>query len=161
MSRWFSPLAVIVLIAGLGGCGAPQKVLAPSIALQDVKLSNTEGLTQHIRIELLVSNPNDFDIPLTGLKFGMQMNGLDFAEGLSSQRVDIPHLGRAVVPVEVTVSVLALMKQIQAVQKKNGLDYRVTGTVFLDHLLLPSVDFDRKGKVDLSVDGKGKSFKVM
>ncbi len=161
MSRWFSPLAVIVLIAGLGGCVAPQKVQAPSIALQDVKLLNTEGLTQYLRIELLVSNPNDFDIPLTGLKFGMQMNGLDFAEGLSDQRVDIPRLGRAVVPVEVTVSVLALMKQIQAVQKKNGLDYRVAGTVFLDHLLLPRVDFDREGKVDLNVDGKEKSFKVM
>jgi LEA14-like dessication related protein len=129
--------------------------------LQDVKLLNTEGLTQHLRVELLVSNPNDFDIPLTGLKFGMQMNGLNFAEGLSNQRVDIPRLGRAMVPVEVTVSVLAVMKQIQAVQKKNGVDYRVAGTAYLDHVLLPSVDFDRQGKVDLNIDGRKKSFKVM
>jgi LEA14-like dessication related protein len=161
MSRWFAPLAVIVLFAGLGGCVAPQNVQAPNIILQDVKLLNTEGLTQHLRVELLVSNPNDFDIPLTGLKFGMQMNGLNFAEGLSNQRVDIPRLGRAMVPVEVTVSVLAVMKQIQAVQKKNGVDYRVAGTAYLDHVLLPSVDFDRQGKVDLNIDGRKKSFKVM
>ena len=75
--------------------------------------------------------------------------------------IDIPRLGRAVVPVEVTVSVLAIMKQIQAVQKKNGVDYRVAGTVYLDHILLPSVDFDRQGKVDLNIDGRKKSFKVM
>jgi LEA14-like dessication related protein len=124
-------------------------------------LLNTEGFTQHLRVELLVSNPNVFDIPLTGLKFGMRMNGLNFAEGLSNQRVDIPRLGRAVVPVEVTVSVLAIMKQIQAVQRKNGLDYRVAGTVYLDHVLLPSVDFDRQGKLDLNIDGRKKSFKVM
>lgn len=161
MSRWFAPLAVIVLLAGLAGCAAPQKVVAPNIALQDVKLLNTEGLTQRLQVELLVANPNDFDIPLTGLKFGMQMNGLDFAEGLSNQRVDIPRLGRAVVPVEVTVSVLAVMKQIQAVQKKSGLDYRVAGTVYLDHLLLPSVDFDRQGKLDLSIQGRERSFKAM
>ncbi len=161
MSRWFAPLAVIVLLAGLGGCVTTQKIQSPSIVLQDVKLLNTEGLTQHLQVELLVSNPNDFDIPLTGLKFGMQMNGLDFAEGLSNQRIDIPRLGRAVVPVEVTVSVLAIMKQIQAVQKKNGVDYRVAGTVYLDHILLPSVDFDRQGKVDLNIDGRKKSFKVM
>ena len=161
MSRWFAPLAVIVLLAGLGGCVTPQKIQSPSIVLQDVKLLNTEGLTQHLQVELLVSNPNDFDIPLTGLKFGMQMNGLDFAEGLSNQRIDIPRLGRAVVPVEVTVSVLAIMKQIQAGQKKNGVDYRVAGTVYLDHILLPSVDFDRQGKVDLNIDGRKKSFKVM
>jgi LEA14-like dessication related protein len=161
MSRWFAPLAVVVLVAGLGGCVSPQKVQAPSIVLQDVKLLDAEGLTQHLRVELLVSNPNDFDIPLTGLKFGMQMNGLDFAEGLSDQRIDIPRLGRAVVPVEVTVSVLAILKQIQAVQTKNGLDYRVAGTVYLDHLLLPSVDFDRQGKVDLNTEGGGKSFKAL
>jgi len=100
MSRWFASLAVIVLLAGLAGCVAPQKVEAPGVALQDVKILNSEGFTQHLRVDLLVSNPNDFDIPLTGLKFGMQMNGLDFAEGLSNQRVDIPRLGRAVVPVE-------------------------------------------------------------
>lgn len=161
MSRWFAPLAVIVLLAGLGGCVTPRSVQAPSIALQDIRLLNAEGLTQHLRVELLVSNPNDFDIPLTGLKFGMEMNGLDFAEGLSNQRVDIPRLGRAVVQVEVTVSVLAVLKQIQAVQKKNGIDYRVAGTVYLDHVLLPSVDFDRQGKVDLDIQGREKSFKVM
>ena len=161
MSRWFVPLVLVVVVVGLGGCVSPQKVEAPSIALQDVKLLNAEGLTQHLQVELLVSNPNDFNIPLTGLKFGMQMNGQDFAEGLSNQRVDIPRLGRAVVPVEVTVSVLAILKQIQAIQKSDGLDYRVAGTAYLDHLLLPSVDFDRQGKVDLSIDGREKSFRAM
>lgn len=161
MSRWFAPLVLLFFAVGLGGCVSPQKVEAPSIALQDVKILNAEGLTQHLQVELLVSNPNDFDIPLTGLKFGMQMNGLDFADGLSNQRIDIPRLGRAVVPVEVTVSVLAIMRQIQAVQKRDGLDYRVSGTVYLDHILLPSVDFDRQGKVDLNIDGREKSFKTM
>jgi LEA14-like dessication related protein len=161
MSRCIAPLVLIIVVAGLGGCVSPQKVEAPSIALQDVKLLNAVGLTQYLQVELLVSNPNDFDIPLTGLKFGMQMNGQDFAEGLSNLRVDIPRLGRAVVPVEVTVSVLAILKQIQAVQKSDGLDYRVAGTAYLDHLLLPSVDFDRQGKVDLSIDGREKSFRAM
>lgn len=161
MSRYLAPLVLIIVIAGLGGCVSPQKVETPSIALQDVKLLNAVGLTQYLQVELLVSNPNDFDIPLTGLKFGMQMNGQDFAEGLSNQRVDIPRLGRAVVPVEVTVSVLAILKQIQAIQKSDGLDYRVAGTAYLDHPLLPSVDFDRQGKVDLSIDGREKSFRAM
>jgi len=161
MSRWFAPVAIIFLLAGLGGCVAPQKVVAPNITLQNVKLLEAEGLTQKLQVELLVSNPNDFDIPLTGLKFGMQMNGKDFAEGLSNQRVDIPRLGRAVVPVEVSVAILAVMNQIQAVQKKKGLDYRVAGTAFLDHVLLPSVDFDKQGRVDLEIDGRQKGFKVM
>jgi LEA14-like dessication related protein len=161
MFRWFAPIAALILFAGLSACVTPQTVQAPSIALQNVKLLEAEGLNQKLQVELLVSNPNDFDIPLTGLRFGMQMNGLDFAEGLSNQRVDIPRLGRAVVPVEVSVSILAVMKQIQAVQKKKGLEYRVAGTAFLDHVLLPKVDFDREGKLDLEIDGRQKGFKVM
>lgn len=154
MSRLFAPLALIVLLAGLGGCVTPDKVLAPKITFQNVKLLKAEGFTQRLEVELLVSNPNDFDIPLTGMKFVMQMNGLDFGEGLLSRRVDIPRLGRATVPVEVTVPVLAVFKQIQAIQKKKSLNYRVAGTAYLDHLLLPSIDFDREGKVDLNIEGK-------
>ena len=161
MSRWFAPAVVFFLLIGLGGCVTPQKVVAPNITLQNVKILETEGFTQKLQVELLVSNPNDFDIPLTGLKFGMQMNGKDFAEGLSNQRVDIPRLGRAVVPVEVSVSILAVMNQIRAVQKQKGLDYRVAGTAFLDHILLPSVDFDKQGRVNLEIDGRQKGFKVM
>jgi len=161
MSRWFAPFVLILLLTALGGCVATQKVEAPSIVLQDVKILKAEGLTQRLQVDLLVSNPNDFDIPLTGLKFDMQMNGLDFADGLSNQRIDIPRLGRAVVPVDVTVSVLAIMKQIQAIQKKDVLDYRVAGTAYLDHTLLSSVDFDRRGKVDLRIAGRQKSFKAM
>lgn len=161
MSRWFAPLFLIVLLVGPGGCVSPQNVQAPGIALQDVKILRVEGFTQHLQVELLVSNPNDFDIPLTGMKFALQMNGLDFAEGLSNQRVDIPRLGRAVVSVDVTVSVLSIMKQIQAVHGKKGLEYRVAGTAYLDHILLPSVDFDRQGKVNLDASGPNMGFKAI
>ena len=161
MSHLFAPFALVVLLAGLGGCVTPEKVQAPTITFQNVKLLKAEGFTQRLEVELLVSNPNDFDIPLTGMKFTMQMNGLDFGQGLLNRRVDIPRLGRAVVPVEVTVPVLAVFKQIQAIQKKKSLTYRVAGTAYLDHLLLPSIDFDRTGKVDLNIDGRQKSFKAL
>lgn len=161
MFRRLASFAAIVIFVGLAGCATPQKIDAPNIALQDVTLLNAEGLTQRLRVDLLVSNPNDFEIPLTGLRFDMQMNGLDFAEGLSNKRVDIPRLGRTVVPVEVTVSVLAVMRQIRAVRKNHGVEYRVAGTAFLDHVLLPQVDFDRQGKIAFDVQGRQKSFKVM
>lgn len=161
MSRWFFPAAIIFLLVGLGGCVTPQKVEAPTVTLQNVTLLGTKGLVQMMQVELLVSNPNDFDIPLTGLKFGMQMNGQDFAEGLSNQRVDIPRLGRAVVPVEIAVSILAVSEQIRQVYKQNGVQYRVAGTAFLDHVLLPSVDFDRQGKVSVKIVGNTMNFSVM
>jgi LEA14-like dessication related protein len=161
MSRWFKPFLAIVVLAAVGGCVSPQSIQPPTIALQDVKILNSKGFNQNFQIVLLVSNPNDFDIPLTGLKFDMKMNGLDFAEGLSNKRVDIPRLGRAEVPVDVSVKVLALMYQLKAVHRAKGLDYQVAGTVFLDHILLPKFDFDRKGRVNLDIGAAGKRFKAM
>lgn len=161
MSRWFTPIAFAVLLVGLGGCVGPQKVQAPTIALQNVVFQKSQGFMQHLEVQLIVSNPNDFSIPLTGLKFDLKVNGLDFAQGLSNQHVEIPRLGRAVVPVDVTVSVLALMKQIQAAQKRKDLEYRVKGTAFLDQVLLPKIDFDRQGKIKLNLEGGRNGFKVM
>lgn len=161
MSRWLAPLFLVFILAGATGCVAPQVVEPPQITLQNVRFLNAQGLTQRLEVELMVANPNKFSIPLTGLKFDMQMNGLDFAQGLSNAKVDIPGLGRAVVPVEVTIPILALMQQIQVAQRRKGVDYRVMGTAFLDHALLSSIDFDRQGSIRLEVNGKQKGFKVM
>lgn len=161
MRRWPAPFFLIVIAAALTGCTVPKKVEAPTIELQDVVLLNAKGLMQHLRVELLVSNPNNFDIPLTGLRFDMQVNGKDFAEGLSNHRVDIPRLGRTVVPVDVAVSALVVMRQIRALSRAKSVDYRVVGTAFLDHTVVPEVNFEREGKVTFDIEGRRKSFKVM
>jgi LEA14-like dessication related protein len=133
----------------------PQSVEAPQVALANVRLLDAKGLMQRIRVDLLVSNPNEFDIPLTGLDFNMTVNGVDFANGLSEEAVTVPRSGSAVVPVEVTIRMLTVLNQIQAVQKRGSLDYRLTGTAYLDHLLLPSVDFERTGSLTLKQGGRG------
>lgn len=161
MLRRTAFFSVLALFALLGGCVTPQSVEPPGVTLQNVRILNSKGLSQNIEVDLLVSNPNDFDIPLTGLKFDMKINGRDFAQGLSNETITVPRLGRAVVPVQVTVSVLAVMQQIQAVQRTGGVEYLVAGTAFLDHVLLPSVDFEKTGKLDLQIQGRQRGFKVM
>jgi LEA14-like dessication related protein len=133
----------------------PQSVEAPQVALANVRLLDAKGLMQRIRVDLLVSNPNDFDIPLTGLDFSMTVNGADFGNGLSNAAVTLPRRGQATVPVDVTIKMLTVFNQIQAVQKRGALDYRLTGTAYLDHLLLPSVSFDRTGSLSLKQGGRG------
>ncbi len=161
MMRRTANFAALALLAMLGGCVTPQSVEPLGVTLQNVRILKSEGLSQNIAVDLLVSNPNDFDIPLTGLKFDMKINGRDFAQGLSNETVTVPRLGRAVVPVQVTVSVLAVMRQIQAVQRSGGVEYEVAGTAFLNHVLLPSVDFQKAGKLDLHIQGRQRGFKVM
>lgn len=147
--RKLFPATVLILIVTLTGCITAQSVKAPRIALGNVRLLDSKGLVQRLQIELLVANPNDFDIPLTGLQFTMQLNGLDFANGLSNARVTLPRLGEAVVPVTVTVSILAVLQQVQAVSESTGLEYKITGEVFIDHVLVGTVPFEKSGKLEM------------
>jgi hypothetical protein len=153
MPRLFASIPAFVLVLSLGACVAPQSVEPPHVALENVRLLEAKGLMQLIRVDLLVSNPNDFDIPLTGLDFSITVNGKDFAQGLSNAAVTVPRRGRATVPVDVTIPMLAVFHQVQAAQKLGKLDYHLSGTAFLDHLLLPSVAFDRTGSLSLRIDG--------
>ncbi len=153
MVRGITFLAGAMLALALAGCVPAQKVVSPRVELQNVKILQAEGLMQRLEVQLLVSNPNDFDIPLTGLDFALRLNDLDFGTGLSNTRVDIPRLGQAVVPVEIRVSLFSVFQQIQALQNRTSLDYGIAGTVHLDHLLLGNVPFERKGSMSLQ-DGK-------
>jgi len=155
MPRSIVSFAALVLVTSLGACVTPQSVEPPRVQLQNVRLLKSVGLVQFVQVDLLVSNPNDFDIPLTGMDFTMKVNGVDFAQGLSNATVTVPRLGRATVPVEVTIKMLTVFNQIQAVSKRGTLDYRLTGKAYLDHVLLPSVSFDRKGSLSLQRGGHG------
>lgn len=155
MLRRVVPASLLILAFTLSGCVTPRVVEQPRIALQNVRILKAEGLLQRLQVDLLVSNPNDFDIPLTGLDFNLRINGKDFASGLSNQRVTIPRLGDASVPVEVTVSLLSVFQQLQAFSKAQSLDYAIAGELHLDHMLLRTVPFDKSGSLKLRSDPGG------
>ncbi len=154
-------LAVSVLALAPAACVTPQSVEPPQVALQNVRLLEARGLMQSIRVDLMVTNPNDFDIPLTGLDFIMKVNGTDFAQGLSEVAVTLPRRGQATVPVDVTISMLAVLQQLQAAQRQGSVDYRLTGTAFLDHILLPRIAFDRTGSLGVRNDGGGRRLQAL
>jgi len=161
MSRLFALFGAFMPLLVIGACVTPQSVEPPRIALENVRLLEARGLMQMVRVDLLVSNPNDFDIPLTGLDFTMKVNGLDFAEGLSNAVVTVPRRGRATVPVDVSISMLAVLRQLQAVQKRGAIDYHLSGTAFLDNALLPKLDFERSGSLELRNDSGGRRLQVI
>lgn len=158
MQRLLGSLAVFVLILAASGCSIPKEVIAPTVELQNVRILKAKGLMQMIQVDLLVSNPNNFDIPLTGMDFVMKVNGAVFAQGLSNKPVTIPRLGRATVPVQVNIAMLTVFTHIRAIQKKRKLAYHLTGTAYLDHLIMPKVSFEKSGDLDLPRDNKGLRF---
>jgi LEA14-like dessication related protein len=114
--------------AGLGGYREPPRVSLVGIQPLDMTL-----MEQRYRLALRILNPNEVEIPVEGLSYSVELNGRDFAYGVSRQAVTIPAYGEAIVEVEVVSSLLDMLRQLQALDdgKRRRLDYRISGDLSL------------------------------
>jgi LEA14-like dessication related protein len=103
-----------------------------------------------------ISNLNDFDVPINGLSFEMDVNGDYFATGLSNRNVVVPRLGSKVVSVETTADSFELFRQILNAVRTGTVDYRIKGTAIVDTLGGRTVPFRQKGSLNLVPDPVGR-----
>ena len=129
--------------AGLGGIRETPRVSLVSIEPLELGL-----LEQRYRLGLRILNPNAVELPLTGLSYSLEINGREFAYGVSRQAVTIPALGEAMLEVDVISSLLDVLQQLQTLDDaaRESLDYRLTGKINLasNTLRLP---FDYSGSL--------------
>jgi len=102
-------LAIIAMLVVLTGCAALDKTAPPQITLSDIRMLEGGLFEQRFQVDLRIRNPNDFDLPIDGLTFALELNGSDFADGVSDQRVTVPRLGEAVVPVTASTTLLQMV----------------------------------------------------
>lgn len=142
-------LAVLALLVPLG-CATSEDARPPTIDLENLSLVSTGLLSQKLQLDIKIGNPNDFDIPLTGLAFQLEVNGQPFADGLSNQSVTVPRLSYATVPVVGNTSTLSLLRQLMTLGDSDQIKYRLFGTAYISKLgQNDAVPFQRKGSLSL------------
>jgi len=144
----------LVLVLGLFclliGCATVDNAKPPSIQLSNIRLGNGGLLNQELLIEIRIGNPNDFELPLTGLTFELEVNGQPFADGLSNTAVTVPRLGYATVPVTGNTNILSVFRQLMFLGKSDTITYRLHGTAYVGRLgINSSVPYERKGRLSL------------
>ena len=150
-------ILLVVCAAGLAsGCGTPSDVIPPKVTLVGLTPVGGNLFEQRFRVDLRISNPNDFDIPLDGLSFEMAVNGAHFATGLSNQSVRIPRLGSEVVAVEAIAGSADLFRNLLIVAQEGRIDYRINGTALIGGLAQDTVPFERSGRLSLIPDARGR-----
>lgn len=149
-------LAVLALLVPLG-CVTAENAKPPSVDLVNLSLVSTGLLSQELRLDVKIGNPNDFDIPLTGLSFKLEVNGQPFAEGLSNRSITVPRLSYATMPVKGNTNTLSLLRQMMTLGDRERIDYRLVGTAYVKQLgQSNSVPFERKGSLSLLMPTQGK-----
>lgn len=153
MSGHGSCLAVLMML-GLAACSGPSVFSTTDAKSPDVSLAGLSfsepGLTeQGMTIQLRLKNPNEFDIPVDGLTFNLDVNDTPLADGLSQHDFTLPSLGEIVVPVDVTIPTDDLIARVVAIGTGRRLDYRLTGEADIGYWFAGPVPFTREGKMAL------------
>ncbi len=107
-----------------------------------------------------MQNPNDLVLPVRGIDVQFELDGEDFAQGVSERSFDVPALGEAEFDMLVTANAATALLRI--LDKDRGgrleaLDYRIRGKLSTSLGLLRSVPFDERGTISLDSLTRGLS----
>ena len=134
----------------LAGCaGLTSDVESPEVSVAGLALSRPGLFEQELRLDLRVRNPNDFALGVERVRFALEVNDRQFAQGRTSQAFELPALGETVVPVTVDVPTNDLLDRLMEVGSERRIEYRLSGDAELDGFPFGALPFERDGRLTL------------
>ncbi|MGB8274622.1 MAG: LEA type 2 family protein [Alphaproteobacteria bacterium] len=152
-------VTMLVLVAATAflvtACVSVENAKPPQVHLADMKFVGGGLFAQQVELGLIVGNPNNFELPLEGMTFRLDVNGAKFAEGFTNQSFTLPRLGEVAVPVRATTSLIELVRQALVLGQKGELDYEITGVAYVAGLSGREVPYEQSGTLRLLPEGMG------
>lgn len=150
-------LLVLGVTAALAACAVTGDVKEPRVTLENIRPAGGGLFSQRVEIDLRITNPNDFALPLDGIAADLNVNGLPLAQGVSNVRKTIPRLSSETVTLTANVSTFDLARQLFNVRVEDtDFRYDLEGTAYLGGGLSRSeVGFSQTGGFQLSPDAQG------
>ncbi|MGF1547525.1 MAG: LEA type 2 family protein [Thiotrichales bacterium] len=148
--RWMRLLPVLWLLLVSGCASLMQKTESPIVTVSSFKLAEMGLLEQRYDLVLRVQNPNDFNLPIRGLTYTLELNDEKFARGMSGDHVNIPPFGEEQMKVSVTTNMLTLFNRLKnlSLDGEKPLRYKIDGKLSLvgEAIRLP---FGKEGEISL------------
>lgn len=146
--RIYTLIAVLLTLSGCSSLGEFKE--KPRVSIAGIQVTEANLFEQRYRLQLRVQNPNAVDLPINGLDYVVEINGKPFASGVSNRTVVIPRYGTALIDVEGTSTLGALIKQLKDLDilREQTAQYVIKGTVRVSDrdVTLP---FEHRGDVPL------------
>lgn len=140
----------ILLLLAVAACRSPigEPLEPPEVTLVNVKPVEATAFEQRVSVVLRLTNPNNQDLAIEGMRFSLELNERPFTRGVSDEHVTVPRLGEETIEVIATTTLIDLVRQFQVLTKRQQLDfpYFIEGRIFLDDSLR-SIDFERSGRL--------------
>ncbi|HKE61362.1 MAG TPA: LEA type 2 family protein [Nitrospira sp.] len=148
---WWITAPVVVLIASCSTM--PKDFEAPRVNISDLTPKEMAIFEQKFDVKLRIQNPNDVDLSVNGMRFDIELNEREFANGMTGERLTVPRFGSQTVDVEVFTTLASFLRQVQDLNTSGGqkVRYRLKGTAFVDSPGTFKAPFDEKGEIELNL----------
>lgn len=146
-------LVSVALALLVAGCSLFEpRFEAPRLSLVKVELLKSDLFEQQLRVRLRVQNPNTRSLPVKGVACTIDLDGREFASGVSGASFIVPANGEAEFNMNVTANMagalFALFGRGGAAQGE-GVGYRLRGKVSLSEGILRNIPFEQSGTFKL------------
>ncbi len=145
---WIRVLAATAIVAVLSGC-AIARLEPPRLQVVEVGVLGGDLLRQQLRVKMRVHNPNDVELPVSGITYEVQLAGQTFANGESSRDFVVPALGAAEFDLDVTANAAAAVLRMLGDRERGDPTYRILGKVRLAKGMIKTIPFDHSGTLKL------------
>ena len=134
----------------------PKDFEAPRVHIADMAPKEMTLFEQRFGVKLRIQNANDADLSINGLRFEIELNEREFANGMSGQRVTVPRFGSELVDVEVFTTLASFLRQVQDLNTGAGqkVRYRLKGTAFVESPGTFKAPFDEQGEIELNLGAR-------
>ena len=146
-------LSIGIFALALTGCSTLMPQLqTPQLSIVNVELGESTLWQQRLKVRMHVQNPNDRALPIKGLSYELEVNGQDFANGVSAASFTVPAMGEADFDMNITANVASSLIKLLGKGSDplaDKLDYRLKGKISLASGLLRSIPFEERGTFNL------------
>jgi len=138
-------ILIACVALGLSACSLfVPKLEKPTLSVVSVQMLKSDLWHQELKVRMRVQNPNDRVLPVKGLSYELDVDGQEFAHGMSGDSFVVPALGEAEFDMSVSANVASVL--IKLLNKgSNQIDYHITGKIALSAGLLRSISFNDQG----------------
>jgi LEA14-like dessication related protein len=123
----------MALILLLFGCAAFQQSMErPHINIANIMPREIKLFEQVFDLELRIQNPNNTPLEINGLAFDLELNGKQFATGVSNQSLVIDRLSSDIIHVEAITTLVGFLRQVAEYQETPipRVAYRIKGAIY-------------------------------
>ena len=149
-------LGLIVASGLLASCAATGTLIsAPEVRLTDVEVTSLDFSGQTFRLGFDVSNPNPFPLPVKQIRYGVRLDGQQFAAGETAGNFVVPANGDGEFAISVELDLLKSAPQLLYTVHdgvRRAIPYALEGSLGVDIPFAKPLRFETNGEIRVLAD---------